>query len=96
MTGAVFPKPEEVVENAVAGRQLNLPQRARIAVGLSQRRFAKLLGVSTSVISRWETGAIVPSGPANALLRVACAFPDAVLDALDTPPPSPPSEPPGA
>ena len=63
-------------------RQLNLAQQARVATGLSQRRFAKLLGVTPSLISRWETGS-PPSGPALALLRVIRDHPATVLETLN-------------
>jgi putative transcriptional regulator len=61
---------------------LNLAQRARVATGLSQRQFAKLLGISPSVICRWETGAN-PSGAAATLLRVIIEYPGVVLDVLE-------------
>ena len=61
--------------------RLNLPQQARIAVGLSQRRFAELLGVSRSVVERWEAGK-PPTGAAVALLKIVRERPEAVLDAL--------------
>ena len=63
-------------------RQLNLAQQARVATGLSQRRFAKLLGVAPSLISKWETGS-PPSGPALALLRVIRDYPAAVIETLN-------------
>ncbi len=62
---------------------LNLPQRARIATGLSQVRFATLLGVSRSVIERWERGGM-PTGAAQALLRVIVDHPGIVIEVLTT------------
>lgn len=64
---------------------LNLPQRARVATGLSQVRFAELLGVSRSVIERWERGG-TPSGAARALLRVIVDYPAIVMEVLAKPP----------
>jgi DNA-binding XRE family transcriptional regulator len=63
------------------GGQLNLPQQARIAVGLSQRRFAELIGVSRSVVERWEAGK-PPSGAAASLLQLTAKHPEVVLATL--------------
>jgi putative transcriptional regulator len=49
---------------------------------LSQPKFAALLGISVGTLRGWEQGRRRPDGPARALLRVAAARPDAVLDAL--------------
>ena len=50
--------------------------------GLSQAQFAILMGISVSTLQNWEQGRREPEGPARALLRVAEAHPEAVLDAL--------------
>lgn len=55
---------------------------ARKASGLSQARFAALLGVSARTLQDWEQGRRRPSGAAHTLLRVAAAHPD-VLRELD-------------
>lgn len=60
---------------------LNLAQRARIATGLSQVRFATLLGISRSVVERWERGGM-PTGAARALLRVIVDHPAIVTEVL--------------
>ena len=52
--------------------------------GLSQAQFALLIGISVSTLQNWEQGRREPEGPAKALLRVAEAHPEAVLDALQT------------
>lgn len=57
-------------------------KRIRKELGLSQSEFAMLIGVSTSTLQNWEQGRRQPEGPARALLRVAAAHPDALLDAL--------------
>ncbi len=44
---------------------------ARQAVGLSQARFAALLGVSVRTRQEWEPGRRSPAGAAKTLLRVA-------------------------
>jgi putative transcriptional regulator len=54
----------------------------RDAMGLSQRGFAKLVGVSVKTLQNWEQGRRQPSGPAVALLKVLVADSDAVLRAL--------------
>ena len=54
----------------------------RERLGLSQSRFAMLIGISVSTLQNWEQGRRVPDGPAQMLLRVADRHPDALLDAL--------------
>jgi putative transcriptional regulator len=54
----------------------------RQAMGLSQRIFAKLVGVSIKTLQNWEQGRRQPSGPATVLLGVLLVNPDAVLRAL--------------
>jgi putative transcriptional regulator len=54
----------------------------REKVGLSQARFAPLLGVSVSGLRKWEQGVRRPGGAALTLLRVMDRNPQAVLDAL--------------
>ena len=48
--------------------------------GLSQRKFASLLGISVATLQNWEQGRRQPEGPARVLLRIAAAHPEAVLD----------------
>ena len=47
--------------------------------GLSQAKFAALLGISTATLQNWEQGRRAPEGPARVLLRVAAAHPEALL-----------------
>jgi putative transcriptional regulator len=54
----------------------------RRKLGLSQSRFAFLIGVSVATLRNWEQGRRRPEGPARALLRIAATHPEAVLDAL--------------
>ena len=54
----------------------------RERLGLSQARFASLIGVSARTLQNWEQGRREPDGPARALLRVVDAKPQAVLEAL--------------
>ncbi|MFJ1256395.1 helix-turn-helix domain-containing protein [Cupriavidus sp. CuC1] len=57
---------------------------ARHRTGLSQARFAQLLGVSKRTLQGWEQGRRKPTGAASTLLKVAKAHPE-VLRELDTP-----------
>jgi len=48
--------------------------------GLSQAKFAALLGISVRTLQNWEQGRRHPQGPARVLLQVASEHPDALLD----------------
>lgn len=50
--------------------------------GLSQTKFAALLGISVRTLQNWEQGRRHPQGPAKVLLRVAAKHPKAVLDSV--------------
>ena len=52
---------------------------ARSKTGLSQSRFAALLGVSVRTLQGWEQGRKQPSGAARTLLAIARTNPKAVL-----------------
>ena len=52
--------------------------RARMGVGLSQERFAELLGVSRRTLEQWEQGRRKPSGAAKTLIKLATLRPDAL------------------
>ena len=64
------------------GRVINIPEVASIRekTGLSQARFAQLLGVSVRTLQDWEQGRRVPSGAARTLLVVANKNPHVLLD----------------
>jgi len=64
------------------GRVINLPDVAAIRekTGLSQARFAILLGVSVRTLQDWEQGRRAPSGAARTLLLVANRNPKVLLD----------------
>lgn len=51
----------------------------RARFGLSQPRFAALLGISTGTLQNWEQGRREPDGPARVLLQVAAHHPEALL-----------------
>lgn len=52
---------------------------ARERTGLSQSRFATLLGVSVRTLQGWEQGRKQPSGAARTLLTIARTNPKALL-----------------
>ncbi|MDR0702601.1 MAG: helix-turn-helix domain-containing protein [Azoarcus sp.] len=52
---------------------------ARRKTGLSQSKFARLLGISLRTLQDWEQGRREPSGAARTLLLIARERPDAVL-----------------
>lgn len=64
------------------GRVINVPDVTQIRekTGLSQARFAELLGVSVRTLQDWEQGRRAPSGAARTLLLVADRNPRALLD----------------
>lgn len=64
------------------GRVTNVPAVGEIRekVGLSQPKFAALLGVSVRTLQEWEQGRRAPSGAARTLLLIAAKNPKALLD----------------
>jgi putative transcriptional regulator len=48
--------------------------------GLSQDKFADLVGISVGTLRNWEQGRRKPEGPARVLLRVASRHPEVLLD----------------
>lgn len=64
------------------GRVINVPSVASVRerVGLSQSRFAQLLGVSVRTLQEWEQGRRAPSGAARTLLLIAQKNPGALLE----------------
>ncbi len=64
------------------GRVTTVPSVAAIreGTGLSQRKFARLLGVTVRTLQEWEQGRRAPSGAARTLLRIAAKHPRTVLD----------------
>ena len=55
-------------------------QKIREQYGLSQDKFASLMGISVATLRNLEQGRRKPEGPARVLLRVAAAHPEAILD----------------
>jgi putative transcriptional regulator len=63
------------------GRVINVPDVGKIRdkTGLSQARFAELLGVSVRTLQDWEQGRRAPSGAARTLLLIADRDPTVLL-----------------
>ncbi|WP_060508007.1 DNA-binding transcriptional regulator [Pseudomonas sp. NBRC 111124] len=55
---------------------------ARSRTGLSQIKFAELLGVSVRTLQEWEQGRRMPSGAARSLLHIAASRPDVFREVL--------------
>jgi putative transcriptional regulator len=70
------------IKSGQYGRVINVPDVAsiRTKTGLSQARFAVLLGVSVRTLQDWEQGRRAPSGAARTLLMVADRNPHALLE----------------
>ena len=64
------------------GRVTTVPSVTSIRekTGLSQARFAQLLGVSVRTLQDWEQGRRAPSGAAKTLLMIAEKNPRAILE----------------
>ena len=64
------------------GRITNVPSvsSVREKTGLSQLKFATLLGVSVRTLQEWEQGRRAPSGAARTLLMVAARNPRALVE----------------
>ena len=69
-----------------ASRITNLKEpdakQIRNKLGLSQEKFSKMLGISSSTLRNWEQGRRKPEGAARILLFVAAMHPEAVLDTV--------------
>lgn len=69
-----------------ASRETHFPEpevkAIREKTGLSQNRFALLIGVSKRTLENWEQGRRHPTGPAKALLRIVEADPERAIKAL--------------
>ncbi len=88
---------EELLESVRQGGEIRRGERkpARVFVaaepdarkirelyGLSQEKFANLIGISVATLRNWEQGRRTPEGPAKVLLRVAAKHPEAILDVV--------------
>jgi putative transcriptional regulator len=50
--------------------------------GLTQEKFAHLIGISVATLRNWEQGRRKPEGAARVLLQVAARHPEAVLEVV--------------
>jgi len=80
--GAEILKGIRELKQGKAGRVVNVPAVAEVRhkTGLSQSRFAELLGVSVRTLQDWEQGRRSPSGAARTLLLIADKNPMALLE----------------
>ena len=58
----------------------NMVAKARGKLGLSQSKFAHLLGISEDTLQNWEQGRREPTGPAKVLLKIAAKHPRVLLE----------------
>ena len=58
----------------------NAVAKTRGKLGLSQSKFASLLGISQDTLQNWEQGRREPSGPAKVLLKIALKHPGVLLE----------------
>jgi len=54
--------------------------RVRGKLGLSQSKFAAILGISADTLQNWEQGRRRPTGSAKVLLKIAARHPEVLLD----------------
>lgn len=59
----------------------NEVSNVRAKLGLSQNKFAALLGISSATLKNWEQGRRHPTGAAKVLLKIAQQHPKIVLNA---------------
>ncbi len=86
MAGRLEPARVTTAEEVRARLEANAFE-IRAELGMSQKRFAKLMGISVDTLQNWEQGRRTPDGPARVLLRVAEKHPEALAsvaaDALE-------------
>ena len=54
--------------------------KVRGKLGLSQSKFAAVLGISADTLQNWEQGRRQPTGPAKVLLKIATLHPKVLLE----------------
>jgi len=71
-------------EEAARETELDEPSVGAIRdeFGLSQAKFAAMLGISVRTLQNWEQGRRRPRGPARVLLLVAARHPHVILDTI--------------
>ena len=78
---------DEIINgNKTASRSFDYPdpevKAIRDRLGVSQEKFASLLGVSKRTVENWEQGRRHPTGAARSLLRIVEADPEHALRTL--------------
>jgi putative transcriptional regulator len=70
------------LKHGESGRAISMPsvRSIRDKTGLSQAKFAALLGVSVRTLQDWEQERRVPSGAARTLLLIADKNPEALVE----------------
>jgi len=68
-------------QGRVTNVELNEVTQARQKSGLSQAKFAEVLGISKRTLQEWEQGRRSPSGAAQTLIRIANRHPKVVREA---------------
>jgi len=76
LLGAAIPAARSAPPDSIDARAI------RRQTGLSQSKFAELLGIELSTLRNWEQGRRQPTGPARALLRAIRNDPVGVIKAL--------------
>ena len=56
--------------------------KVRGKLGLSQSKFAAILGISVDTLQNWEQGRREPTGAARVLLRIAAKHPRLLLEVV--------------
>ena len=56
--------------------------KVRGKLGLSQSKFAAILGISADTLQNWEQGRREPTGAAKVLLRIAAKHPQILLEVV--------------
>jgi len=69
-----------VEKDEVVPADRSLLAEVRAKTGLSQDKFAALLGISPRTLRDWEQGRRSPSGAAKTLLRIAAKHPKVLRD----------------
>jgi putative transcriptional regulator len=54
--------------------------KVRGKLGLSQSKFANVLGISADTLQNWEQGRRQPTGPVKMLLKIATLHPKVLLE----------------
>jgi putative transcriptional regulator len=69
---------------AAREHRIEVPEalEARMRSGLSQQKFAEVLGVSRRTLEGWEQGRRQPSGAARSLLAIAKKRPEVLREVL--------------